>query len=802
MIMKKFILFLIFVTLISCGSDDEGSSGPKQLDTSFLSLAEPGTEEIKANISKSDKVIVLDDDQNITLEKNIIKDISNFNLSTLKESQILVGNSKDQLILRILDIRTNRIKVELASIKDLSNEESSNINFVVAPKIDFSSDSNYDEISTNGSALYSTSGSNFNFKGNSLIFKDYDIIDISGDLNAPLKALNFKEAGAVQINANNEGRLKVSIEQGEVSFRPTIKGDYNFSSFGVKSLSNEFHTVLKYRFKINVESDQRMSGMINKELFKDIKIPVRIPGAVPVYMDFIIKFPIGIKFSLADSLKKTFTFAGEYSLKANMNYDDKSGPRFSKKTDFLVLEKSAKADSQKGKYQTEIFFEPRIETRLYRVLGPFSYINASLMGEFDFPLSTGKDDIFASLSGGVGITVSEPIFEKNLLNLKSPSLFNLGYSVDVIGPKTEAKKGRFEVKNQDIKVNEIAHDNRITINVLPTSAHTFYKAHLVEFPKKGLILLDKNFSRNGLIYYYPVIKTQSDTIKVKYEKDGQFSPVATINLKIDQSVYAKKREQLALSTSDAVNLSKLTTKSYNDIVRTVSADIVKYNGENICDQQCVGFSLSNADPYNPIAEIHLIEMWEDAINSPNSKAKKKEILKKFMKMQRPVQSINEFINIIYERDTFLDRLTLDTSLVDISNCNLSVQFYEMKCIDSLQNNIFGIQVYIPVSPSQSISSSILAIEESDSVTPIYLEDGKSFYEVEVIVKHSNGEVEVQRYDIRRPKSYLLQSLSIRDSFNSLMDKYGESFALEYFKKKNLSPQSTEYVETSTYEERF
>ena len=766
----RFLISIICTTLIiSCGGDDSPQAPiKKQLDTSFLSLAEPGTEIVSSQINKSENVIVLNDDQNINLEKNIILNISNFDISKIREGHILLGNSKDKMILKVKEIiRNGKLKVELGNIKDLSSEKDSKINFVVAPEINLESDESYEEINQDSSAKSISDGSGFNFKGNSLNFRNYEVINISGDLNSTIAEINAKKAETLKVNAVNEGKLKVTIEEGEVSFMPTVKGDYEFSSFKVKSLQNEFHTVLKYQFQIKVEADQKMSGMISKELFKDIKIPIRIPGAVPVYMDFIVKFPLGIKFSLADSLTKTFSFAGEYSLKASMTYDNENGPSFDKQTDFLVLQKSAKADSQSGKYQTEIFFEPRIETKLYRVLGPFSYINASLMGELNYPLTAGQDDIFASLSGGVGITVSEPIFEKSLLNLKSPSLFNLGYSVDVIGPREAKPASSLQVKDQEISVDDISFENRIAINTLPTDEHTFYKAHLVEYPKNGLILLDKNFSRNGLIYYYPVIEAKTDTLKVKYEKNGLFSSPATITLNINSKVYNKKKEQLSLSSSNIDRLESQTSKSEDDIIRYVPADIVKYNGENICNDQCMGISGMHIDPTHNFEEAFLM-----AMQSPNPRNELQKLVRMYMELQRPVTSVRQFNDMMRNKSQLEDFMSKEAGVVSLNifknRCSSEIKKAQRSCLKLVD------QIQTHRNMLASVSSMFMALEYSEMVSPVRENDKDSFYKIRVEVPIDENEIEIQTYDIRRPLPFMLISTERFMHPDKIMDEYNIS----------------------------
>ncbi len=550
---------LISYLVVACSAPEKDSK-PKKLDTSFLELGELGEIKKNSQINPSDKVIVLDEDQNITILNDGKITIENFDASTLEADSVIVGNSKDKYLFKAVAVQGDEVEIKSTDLTSISEEDSA-FSFDVSPEVQFENDDlTIDKVSssTDTQSLNASDDEPVKFKGNEVLFSNFNVLSISGDVSQGLKGRNFTEK-SIAFSGGVEGNVSVDITSGFVKFLPTFRGDYKFSGGKVSKLYNQFDSLVKYKFVVKVKNDGKVSGSFGRSLFKDLKFPVTIPGAVPVYLEFVIKLPVGIKFSLADASETTFTFAGEYALKAHMNYDNENGMNFDRKMSSLAKQKDVKTNRDSGVFQAELFFEPKIQTKIYRLLGPYAYLNASVMADVLLPLAANRDDLYANLSGGVGITFSDPIFEKDILNLKSPSLFNISKGYDVIGPIKKKWKwvDEFALNNSTMHISGL-EGGSAALKIRPSSLSEFGKVHITKHPKNGLLVPHENFSTNGIMNYYPFKEYYDgeDSFKISFQEGRAHSDEIEIKLVIDQSIVDDISEGFSLTSPSLSSVGK------------------------------------------------------------------------------------------------------------------------------------------------------------------------------------------------------------------------------------------------------
>lgn len=584
-----YLRMLIAILLISsCSSKDKETTPtpPKVLDTSFLKLGKVGTKEVTGNFVVKSHIHVLNSNQDITLvnSSGLIK-IDNFDYQTLDDGDVIVGNEKDQYLFKYdkssNPIQNNEIKVKPATLSDLDQNASIKVDFTPelnyqAPEGRTFSKVNKDPISTpaNNDIIIGPitdgddPGQSINpDQKNVLVFKDYEIIDTSKLNIASYNRLLNNKASLEK----GEG-LKVTIDEGKVEIIPTFTGNYNLMGMNNMELSATFNSYLKYRFKITVTTTKETKGDISFPLFKELSFPIRaMAGAVPIYADLMIEFPAGIKIESKNKGSITFVVENQYALTASADYDSSTGDSYDGHYDYVIKDQKLSVEKAGGDYSFEVYFEPKIKTKLYKVFGPYAYINTSVQTDVKIPLESSKDDLFLNFTGGIGFVLEDPIFGEEAFKLQSDSLYNFTKGWDIIGPQNgDAVSTRNKVASEmELQVNELNNKNQVPIQLRPRNAGPLTKIIIKQNPNFGQLVLGDNFAVDGIAYYTPPnIIEGKDSFQIQIVDRGYTNAPTRISLNLSQ----KAKNQ---AKNDPINvLPNYSGKSSSSISPVIVGDLI------------------------------------------------------------------------------------------------------------------------------------------------------------------------------------------------------------------------------------
>lgn len=567
------IVFLLLITVFSCDKKDHkdifvgGDSNREELDTSFLKLGKLGVVEGQSNIERDNNIIVLEEDQNITFidQTSGIISITNFEENSLLKGNIIVGNKNDKHLLEVISTTDTTAKVKLGNIASLVPGENKRIQISATPKIYF------DEIaqptmevvnndkkgSKSGDLQVGETTTGIKDKASNLInFKNYKLIegDDSQYINIVGSRINPTSLG---LELEKNGDFSIEIEEGKVEFIPTFRGDFELGFLKVKNLESSIDALIKYRFKIKIKTDGKLSGKVTFPLFKELVFPIKVQaGYVPVYAEVKVEFPAGLSFDIKGDGEYSFVVESEYAFSSQINYKPDTGSDHKSYSDYVVRERKFDLNQSTNNYQFELFVEPKIATNLYRVLGPFANIHTGLQADVKFPLPKGEDDLFFNFNGQVGIQVLDPIWEETVFEDRTPTLFNISRGWDILGPKEKAERTSGTLNDVSLQIDSLGQDNCVGINLRSDSLDRLSTVAIYKNPQFGTLLKDEAFNLNGKVRYCPPANIEGqDSFQITYTTKGKTSNPARMILNLGENA-KKQAAEIGFSRSKVRHTSR------------------------------------------------------------------------------------------------------------------------------------------------------------------------------------------------------------------------------------------------------
>lgn len=571
----SFIAILLLATVVSCSKKEHRDADivPQPvidtLDTSFLSLGTIGEVKGTSTLPANENIIILEENQSIQfLDRNRgLINITNFDASLLDDEKIIIGNETDQLLLKVEEVNGQQITVSQGNIAQLASTDKTTISYSATPDIDFStiaqptmeviSTTPITEEDSNGSGItvgdITTGGDQ---KNNLINFKNYKLVkgDDSSIIELVGKRLNTT---GIDIDLEKNGDFQIEIEEGRLQFIPTFRGDFELGFFQVKKLESSIDAIIKYRFKIKITTDGKLSGKVGFPLFKDLTFPIRIQaGYVPVYAEVKIEFPAGLNFDINGDGTYSFVVESEYAFTSQITYDPENKKDTKSYSDYIVKERSFDGNQTQNNYQFELFVEPKISTNLYKVLGPFANIHTGLQADVKYPLPMGEEDLFFNFNGQVGIQVLDPIWEETIMEAQSPTLFNINRGWDILGPKQDIERSDGNLKNIDLQIDSLGSDNCVGINLKPNSVDRLTRVSIYKNPQFGNLILDEQFNLNGKVKYCPPPNIEGrDSFQIRYSSKGKLSNPAQITLNLGDQA-KRQASEIAFSRSQTSHTSR------------------------------------------------------------------------------------------------------------------------------------------------------------------------------------------------------------------------------------------------------
>lgn len=546
------------------------SCAPKGVD---LQLEPLGTQEVFSNLEKEEHVHVLKDDDHLQFTDDLgqIK-LRSTNIGSVKKGDVLVGNASNPVLLKVASDVTQEkdgslsMRTKLAKFSDLS-EQDFQVSVVAAPHIrtDKSQAKSHDSmpsgIITQATGVESNDKFRFDDKGN-IHIQDLNLYHFKlgksgtlAEMKTGLKKSSKLEQN-LKISNAGEGEFSAKISAARFHFHPTFRSKYSFSGAKIKDLNTRLDMKFIYEMEIIYNNTSAIKMDLSYELLPQIKVPIRIPGAVPVYIDLEIDLPAGIRVSASKANEVRVKYKGQYNIFSEMSYDVASGLTSHGDQGFLEKENKIIDDSTSNTYSAELYLEPKLSARFYRVLGPYAYFTPYVKAEVEKPAKAQRHELFMGLRGGMGLQVSEPIFMSNILDLSSPDLFNVYRSWDIFSESSDEK---LRITKQDIKpkakekifVSELTAEGFFVFKLADPELKNSVGFTITQQPKNGFMIPAPGFHQTGRIYYFPKNKKDKfDSFSFSVDRNGLKSDSHKVAIELaDDILEYNNREKFGATTS-------------------------------------------------------------------------------------------------------------------------------------------------------------------------------------------------------------------------------------------------------------
>jgi hypothetical protein len=547
-------------TLLSCAL---ASCQKKTVDSPAfkLRLGRPGVIKHENNLPKHDNVQVLEKGETITFNSDTGEATINHNPNRrIEVGDIIIGNEDQQYLLKVKEVTERKelgrtdVIVRQSHVEQLLEKDSGSLKLEATPKYDLKDFDGYTK-----AALKNNDPSTYQVDDNGkLVIRNMDLlnVDINSDNQVTTHAVAFSkfasEAIEQEVNVMNAvgGNYKVHLNEASVEVIPTIRSEVAWSWGSISKMQTRFDTRVRYKVDITYE----LSGSAKMDAAVDLLpkkiIPVRIPGAVPIYMDIELSIPAGISLEGTGKTQARVIYSADYEFYSVTNYDETTGLKTESNKATKILEKSVSVSTKGVEVSAELYLKPTITTRLYRVLGPYAYLQPYVRGELEVPARVKKDDLFIGVGGGIGFEVSEPIFKTAVVNYDTGRIFDFALSWDLDNYNGPAEASSPVDKPDTVKVDTIGNEGFVVLNAKPLAKDHSARFELSSQPKYGILVPSENFFIDGQLYYYPLSGQPQDSFVIHVLGEGGETQEVPVTIELSNEVKEKiSKERFALTTN-------------------------------------------------------------------------------------------------------------------------------------------------------------------------------------------------------------------------------------------------------------
>jgi hypothetical protein len=552
---KTILMALLALILVHC-------SKKKDKNELVLDLGQPGEIKLEGDLHAKEDVIVLDKNEKIDfLTEDGQAIIEHKKSITLKPGDIIVANEEQRYLLKVKEVREvvdrgTHVVVRQSNMEDLLNDETSSIKLEATPKYDLPEVEKYVKKAADKKQLETIQPSvdengrivvrnlelfSFHVNDNGRIQKDQSRF-FGKEISVRNKPVNFSFTAS--------GLYEAKLNEMVIDIIPTVRNEMEWKGRRINKMECRFDTRVKYR----VDITYKIAGMGKMEAMIDLlpvkKIPLRVPGTPPVWLDIELSVPVGVSVEGTAKGETRVIYEAEYDFYALTSYDKKTGMRTDSKQKTKVNDKSIVTTTRDFDLKAELFLKPNIMVRAYRLAGPYVYLQPYVRGDMEIPQRTKKDDLYVGVKGGVGIEFSEPIFTTAILSYDSGEIFDFNTSFDLDGFAGAPRQSVGGAEKNDVTVDRIGNEGFVVINAKTISKDAFARFELLEGTKTGILVPAEDFYLSGALHYYPLPNSRQESFTIRItESDGNKLDIP-IALGITDSVQQEvSKERFGLTTN-------------------------------------------------------------------------------------------------------------------------------------------------------------------------------------------------------------------------------------------------------------
>ncbi len=432
---------------------------------------------------------------------------------------------------------------------------------------------------------------------------------------------NFRRQG-IHFNAGAAGTYSATINSAEIQIIPTIRSQSDWNRGRLEESHTRLDTLVKYRVDISFKTSGSLSfNALIKNFLPKKKIPIRIPGAVPVYLDIELAIPAGLSVNTENEGTTRIVYEADYEFYSMMLYNRGQGIKVDKNQNVRVLRQELISQETRNKVNAELFLQPKIVTRLYRVLGPYAYLRPYIKGDLDWPSEELSDDLFVGITGGVGLEVSEPILTSEILNFDSGKIFEFQKSFDIDGAGRRSEN-RGEIAydaREEIDLTQLTNEGFILLDLKASADNSeVLRFEMIEFPKNHLIVPSDNFYYDGRLFFYPLSKEARDQFSYRVISPSGETKDLSVEVQLSQNVLDSANQERFGLTTNSHEVASTSPGNFADQVPRVSVGL---GGHRVAAAECYTPAPSgNYDPLNPMGGLRAGDCEspdEDEFNGPS-----------------------------------------------------------------------------------------------------------------------------------------------------------------------------------------
>jgi hypothetical protein len=553
---RKMALLCLNLTLFAACDNSGGGRGPL-----VLQLGKPGEVTQDNNLPKNDNVHVLNEDEKITFIKDEgVVEVTHPDGRTIKAGDVIVGNSKDRLLLRVVsvqDVAADRsvLLVQQGQVKDIIGDKGGSYAFTATPVYDLPTLDGYIQKARiderfGGDSTYTTDANGKivirNLDLFSIVINDDGRVQKEDSVTLGKNPLNLRD---FSIKGSVGGSYKATLNEAQIEVIPTVKSEADWDGPFIKKMEARLDAKVKYRIDVTYKLSGNVQIEGSVDLLPKLVIPFVAPGPVPVYLDVELDIPAGVSIISQGSNETRVIYEAEYDFFTTSKYDGATGMTSDTRQNNKVIEKSVIIPQSNLSLSAEVYLKPSITTRLYRVIGPNFYIQPYLRGEFEIPVTRKKDDLFIGARGGLGFSFSEPILVTPLWSyeLGNITFFEFSWDLDNAGAPTVEENS---VQPDTMEISTIGSEGFVVINAKTLAQNPLSRFEILSGTKKGVLVPSENFYMNGEMYYYPIAAVENDDFKVRVIENGKPRDVV-VNLHLGPQVLSEiSKQRFGVSTNN------------------------------------------------------------------------------------------------------------------------------------------------------------------------------------------------------------------------------------------------------------
>lgn len=489
-----------------------------------LQLGKPGEIKTENTLPKAPNVHVLKTSESIEFTEDGGNAVITHDPSrNFRPGDIIVANSDQRFLVRVKNVkeqiadgRTN-VLLRQSQLNEMMKDQSGHIKLEATPKYDLKEIKKFLKYVGDDTSKYEVD------EQGRLFIRNVELMHIEvnpgGKVSVPSRALRKmaqKITGRkINVEKGAAGSYRVHLNEARIEIVPTIRSDAAWQRGWIKDAQTRFDTRVKYSIDITYELAGEVQLDAAVDLLPSMKVPIVIGGAVPVYVEVELAIPAGVQVQANGSSTARMIYSAEYDFYAQMNYTSETGVKTVHDQATRVLEKSVLLKEKTAEVKAEFYLKPSVKTRIYRVLGPYAYLQPYVRGELEIPARHKKDDLFVGVGGGVGFEVTEPIFLTDVMDYDSGRIFDFYASWDLDGYAGPAAAQNSLDKPNVVHITDMGNEGFVVLNAKPLGDKFGSRYELITQPDHGILVPSENFYSDGQLYYYPLKPVESDTFVIR-----------------------------------------------------------------------------------------------------------------------------------------------------------------------------------------------------------------------------------------------------------------------------------------------